>query len=262
MMEEASRRIFLEYEEDIAVMTIRHKESLNAIDAMAVEQIYLACREIEGNTSVRALVITGEGEKTFSAGGDIKAWGALTPQQFGRDWIRRGHDAFDAVARLRVPVVAVLNGHTFGGGLELAAAADLRIAEAHVKFGLPEARLGVIPGWSGTQRAVRRFGSAVIRRMALFGEVLNAEQALASGLVEILVPKGDGMTKARDVLTSVRSRAPLATEIVKMLINAAEEEEGPRVLDTVAGMCVAFTDDLKEGVSAFTEKRKARFKDS
>ena len=261
-MTEEARRIILEFEDDVAFMTIRHKESLNAINDEAVEQIYEACRMIEKNTSVRALVITGDGEKTFCAGGDIKAWAALTPEQFGRHWIRRGHDAFDALARLRVPVIAVLNGHTFGGGLELAAAADLRIAEEHVKFGLPETGLGVIPGWSGTQRAVRRFGPAIVRRMALFGEVLNAEQALASGLVEILVPKGEGLSKAREIVATVRARAPLATEIVKMQINVAEEEEGPRVLDAVAAMCVAYTDDLAEGVAAFKEKRRPDFKGS
>jgi enoyl-CoA hydratase/carnithine racemase len=255
-------RIVLDFEDDVAFITVRHRESLNAIDAAAVEQIYEACRTIEKNTSIRALVITGDGEKTFSAGGDIKAWGALSPQEFGRHWIRRGHDAFDAVARLRVPVVAVLNGHTFGGGLELAAAADLRIAEEHVKFGLPEAGLGVVPGWSGTQRTVRRFGPSVVRRMALFGEILDAEQALSSGIVEAVVATGEGLSKAREIISRLRRRAPLATELVKMLINAAEGEEESRVLDTIAAMTVAFTEDLAEGVAAFTEKRKPNFKDT
>ncbi|MFK0335520.1 enoyl-CoA hydratase/isomerase family protein [Rhizobium sp. NPDC090275] len=255
-------RVVLTIEGDTAFLTLRHKESLNAIDDAAVEQIYAACRVVEKNTTVRAMVITGDGEKTFSAGGDIKAWAGLTPQEFGRHWIRRGHDAFDAVARLRVPVLAVLNGHTFGGGLELAAAADLRIAEMHVKFGLPEAGLGVIPGWSGTQRTVRRFGPSVVRRMAIFGEVLTAEQAVAAGIVEVLVEKGEGLAKASEIIATLRSRAPIATEVVKMLINAAEGEEVSRVLDTVAAMSVAYTEDLAEGVAAFRDKRKPKFKDS
>ncbi|MEH7906275.1 enoyl-CoA hydratase/isomerase family protein [Rhizobium laguerreae] len=261
-MSENEPRVVLTFDGDVAHMRLQHKESLNAIDAEAVEQIYDACRVIETREPIRALVITGNGEKTFSAGGDINAWGGLTPQAFGRQWIRRGHDAFDAVARLRVPVIAVLNGHTFGGGLELAAAADLRIAEQHIKLGLPEAGLGVIPGWSGTQRAVRRFGPSVIRRMALFGEVLNADQALAAGIVDIVVPRGEGISKASEVVTTLRSRAPLATEVVKMLINVAEGEESSRVLDTVAAMSVAFTDDLAEGVAAFRKKRKPNFKGS
>lgn len=261
-MTEDTVRVILTFEDDVAFLVIRHKQSLNAINADAVEQIYEACRTVECHPSVRALIVTGDGEKTFSAGGDIKAWGELTPQQFGRHWVRRGHDAFDALARLRVPVIAVLNGHAFGGGLELAAAADIRIAEQHVKFGLPEAGLGVIPGWSGTQRAVRRFGPSIIRRMALFGEILDAEMALSAGVAEILVPTGEGLSKAREIVGVVRSRGPLATEIVKMLINVAEGEENSRVLDTVAAMAVAFTDDLAEGVTAFREKRKPDFKDS
>ncbi|CDZ67843.1 3-hydroxybutyryl-CoA dehydratase [Neorhizobium galegae bv. orientalis] len=261
-MSAETSRIRLSFEGEVAFLTLRHKESLNAIDAEAVEQIYDACRTVEGHSAVRALVIIGGGERTFSAGGDIKAWSELTPQQFGRHWIRRGHDALDAVARLRVPVIAVLNGHTFGGGLELAAAADIRIAEQHVKFGLPETGLGVIPGWSGTQRAVRRFGPSAVRRMALFGEVLNAEQALAAGVVEVVVAKGEGRVKAIETVGKLSSRAPLATEIVKMLINVAEEEESSRVLDSVAAMAVAFTDDLAEGVASFKEKRMPNFKDS
>ena len=253
-------RVVLSFEDDVAVLTLRHKESLNAVDVDAIEQIYEACRTIEGRPAVRAAIITGDGEKAFSAGGDIKAWGSLTPQQFGRDWIRRGHDAFDAVARLRVPVVAVLNGHTFGGGLELAAAADLRIVEEHVKLGLPETGIGVIPGWSGTQRTVRRFGSSVVRRMALFGEILDATKAFEAGLVEFVVPRGKGRETAAELISNLRSRAPLATEIVKMMINVAEEEEGSRVLDAVAAMSIASTEDLSEGVAAFREKRKPEFK--
>jgi enoyl-CoA hydratase/carnithine racemase len=261
-MNTGTPRVVLAFEDDVAFLTLRHKESLNAINAEALEQIYDACRTVEGHSAVRALVITGDGEKTFSAGGDIKSWGGLTPQQFGRHWIRRGHDAFDAVARLRVPVIAVLNGHTFGGGLELAAAADIRIAEQQVKFGLPEAGLGVIPGWSGTQRTVRRFGPSVVRRMALFGEILSAEQALAAGVVEIVVAKGEGVARAIEMIAGLRSRAPLATEIVKMLINVAEGEENARVLDSVAAMAVAYTDDLAEGVAALNVKRTPNFKDS
>ena len=105
--------------------------------------------------------------------------------------MRHGHRAFDALARLRVPLIAALNGHTLGGGLELAATADFRIAEAHVKLGSPETGLGIIPGWSGTQRTVRRFGSQTVRRMALLGEIFTAEEALQLGIVDRVVAKGE-----------------------------------------------------------------------
>jgi enoyl-CoA hydratase/carnithine racemase len=150
-------RIYLNIERGIARLELRRPEKLNALDAEMVDEIALRCREIE-RSDARVVILSGEG-KAFCAGGDIAAWSGETPEAFGRHWVRDGHMAFDALARLSVPVIAVLDGHALGGGLELAACADLRIAEAQVKIGQPETGLGIIPGWSGTQRAVRRFGA-------------------------------------------------------------------------------------------------------
>ena len=116
-----------------------------------------ACHAIEHSTA-KVLILTGEGGRAFCAGGDIATWADTTPDSFSRHWVRDGHTAFDALARLRQPVIAVLNGHALGGGLELAACADLRIAEQHITLGQPETGLGVIPGWSGTQRLARDLG--------------------------------------------------------------------------------------------------------
>src|SRR6185312_1349946 len=121
----------------------------------------------------------------------IEAWAALDPLTFGRLWIRDGHRAMDRLARLRQPTIAVLTGHALGGGLELAAVTDFRVAEAHVRLGLPETGLGMVPGWSGTQRLVRRFGSQIVRRMALGGEIFTAEQARLLGMVDAVVPTGN-----------------------------------------------------------------------
>ena len=145
--------------------------------------------------------------RLFRAGGDIAAWSGWSPEAFGTHWVRDGHAAFDALARLRQPLIAVLNGHALGGGLELAACADLRIAEAHVKLGQPETGLGIIPGWSGTQRAVRRFGAQTVRRMALFGEVFSAEQALALGLVDQVAAIWRGACRRRCRCRPCRLRA-------------------------------------------------------
>ena len=259
MKEVGDHAIRLDIEDTVAILTFNRPDKLNAFDDVMVEQLAANCRKIERNTQVRVVVVTGQG-KAFSAGGDIAAWGANTPLEFGRFWLREGHTAFDALARLRQPVIAVLNGHALGGGLELAALADLRIAEDHVKIGLPEAGLGVIPGWSGTQRAVRRFGSQIVRRMAVFGEVLTAAQAQAFGIIDHLVPTGEGMTLARQIATRTALQAPVATEFAKMLVNAAEGEERERVLEALAGIAVAGTMDFAEGVSAFKEKRKPDFK--
>ncbi|MDX3978904.1 enoyl-CoA hydratase/isomerase family protein [Shinella sp.] len=251
-------RIDLVVEERIARLTLRRPEKLNAIDAGMVDALLQACREIE-RSDARVAILTGEGARSFSAGGDIAAWSGLDAEAFSRRWLRDGHDAFDALARLTVPLIAVLNGHALGGGLELAACADLRIAEAHVKIGQPEPGLGIIPGWSGTQRAARRFGPSLVRRMALFGEVFSAEQALAHGLVDQVVATGEGPAAAEAAAQRVLQRAPRATELTKMLINAAEGEENARVVEALAGAAAAASADLAEGLAAYREKRPPAF---
>ncbi len=251
-------RLDLQLEGGLAVLTIRRPEKLNALDAEMVDALIPLCRRIE-RSDAAVVILTGEGERSFCAGGDIAAWSGNPPLDFARHWVRDGHAAFDALARLRQPLIAVLNGHCLGGGLELAACADLRIAEAHVKIGQPEPALGVIPGWSGTQRAVRRFGVQQVRRMALFGEVFGAEEAERLGLVDRVVAKGEGMAAARAVAQNVLSRSPRATELTKMLVNAAEGEEVGRVLESLASSIAAASDDLAEGLAAFREKRKPRF---
>lgn len=250
-------RLDLTIEGKVARLVIRRAEKLNALDAAMVDALLPLCRQIE-RSDARVVILTGEG-KSFCAGGDIAAWSALSPQEFGMQWLRDGHQAFDALARLRQPLIAVLNGHCLGGGLELAACADLRIAEAHVKIGLPETGLGIIPGWSGTQRVSRRFGAQLVRRMALFAEVFTAEQALALGIVDQVAPTGEGLAAAQLVVDRVLARSPLATDVTKMLINAAEGEEQGRVGEILAGALAAGSNDLAEGLAAFREKRKPRF---
>lgn len=252
-------RLEIALDGEIASLTIRRPEKLNAFDADMVDALLDTCHAIE-RSGARVLVLTGEGERSFCAGGDIDAWSSWDPARFGRRWVRDGHAAFDALARLAIPVVAVLNGHCLGGGLELAACADYRIAEAHVKIGQPESGLGIIPGWSGTQRAVRRFGAQIVRRMAVFGEVFDAARALELGLVDMVVAKGAGLAAAKDTAARIARRSPVATELTKMLINAAEGEERERVLEALAGMVAASSNELKEGLSAFREKRQPNFK--
>ncbi|TNC72772.1 enoyl-CoA hydratase/isomerase family protein [Rubellimicrobium roseum] len=251
-------RLDFSLEGPVARLVIRRSDKLNALDAAMVESLLPICRQVE-RSSARVLILSGEGEKAFSAGGDIAAWGAKVPEDFGRHWLRNGHDAFDALARLAIPVIAVLNGPALGGGLELAACADFRLAEAHVRIGLPETSLGIIPGWSGTQRAIRRFGAQVVRRMALFGEVFDVEQALALGLVDAVVPTGQGAEEAQRVAERLLARSGRATELCKMLINAAEGEERERVLESLAGALAAGSTELQEGLAAFREKRAPRF---
>lgn len=250
-------RLSLSFDGSVAHLKLCRAEKLNALDAEMVDALLAICRQID-RSDARVAILTGEG-KAFCAGGDIAAWSNLSAEDFGGRWLRDGHQAFDALARLRQPLIAVLNGACLGGGLELAACADLRIAEAHVKLALPETSLGVIPGWSGTQRVSRRFGAQLVRRMALMGEVLTADQALALGLVDQVVPSGQGMEAALIVAHRVLARSPRATEITKQLINAAEGEDRERTIEMLAGALVAGSDDLAEGLSAYREKRQPRF---
>jgi enoyl-CoA hydratase/carnithine racemase len=255
----ADDTVLLEIEDGVALITLAREAKLNALDAAMVAALKRACGTIERDAGVRVAILTGAGGKAFSAGGDIAAWSGETAEDFGRFWVREGHAAFDALARLRQPLIAVLNGHALGGGLELAACADYRIAETHVRIGQPETGLGIIPGWSGTQRAARRFGPQLVRRMALFGETFDAGEALRLGLVDAVAETGQGLQLARRLTETVCVRAPLATELAKMLINAAEGEETERVLDAVAGIASARSAELQEGLAAFREKRTPRF---
>ena len=251
-------RIRLAIADGIARLLVARPEKSNALDAAMVEALAHCCREIE-HSSARVVLLAGEG-KAFSAGGDIEDWSAQTPADFARHWIRDGHAAFDALARLRQPVIAVLQGHALGGGLELAACADLRIAETQVKIGQPETGLGIIPGWSGTQRAVRRFGAQSVRRMAVFGETFSAAEALQLGIVDKVVATGEAMATAEATAAQLMARAPDATELAKMAINAAEGEERERIIEALAGGCAAASADLKEGLAAFRDRRKPDYR--
>jgi enoyl-CoA hydratase len=244
----------------LAIITLRRPDKLNALDQGMIAGLSAACDSIESDREIRVAILTGEG-KGFSAGGDIEAWSHLDPLSFGRDWVRAGHRAMDRLARLRQPAIAVLNGHALGGGLELAAVADLRIAEGHIKLGLPETGLGMVPGWSGTQRLVRRFGPQIVRRMAIGGEVLSAEQGLLAGLVDQVTPSGGGMLAARELASRILSRGPVALQVVKQMIAIAEGEERDSAIESIAGALIATTEDLAEGVAAFRTKRKPDFGD-
>jgi enoyl-CoA hydratase len=259
MIDTGDTRIRLEFEDRLALLTVARPEKLNALDYEMVLALEQAAHLVDAAKDVRVAIITGAGDRSFCAGGDIEAWSAWSPDDFGMAWVRHGHRAFDALARMRQPLIAALNGHTLGGGLELAATADYRIAEEHVKLGSPETGLGVIPGWSGTQRTVRRFGSQLVRRMALFGEIFTAEEGLRLGVVDSVVQRGKALEAARALAANLIARGPVATQATKMLINAAEGEEIERPLETLAGAVASASDDLKTGIAAFRAKQKPEF---
>ncbi|GEO12874.1 enoyl-CoA hydratase/isomerase family protein [Microvirga aerophila] len=247
-----------EVEGPVATITLARAEKLNALDMPMIEALVEGADAIEKSREIRCAIITGEG-KAFCAGGDIAGWGGLEPLDMWRMWTRLGHRAFDRLARLRVPLIAALSGHALGGGLELAAAADVRVAEPQIKIGLPETGLGMVPGWSGTQRLVRRFGSQNIRRLSLTGVLMTGEEAERRGIVDEIAPQGSALVRARAIANLVSERGPIAVSISKDLINAAEGEETAAAVEGIAGALVSYTADLKEGVSSFREKRSPSY---
>src|ERR1700729_2613949 len=248
----------LSFEGPCAHLTLKRPDKLNALDRPMIDAFLDGARTIDEASEARVTILSGEG-KAFCAGGDIGAWGALPPLEMWRSWTRAGHRAFEALARLRTPLIVALTGHAFGGGLELAAVGDIRIAESGIKLGLPESGLGMAPGWSGTQRLTRRFGASVVRRMALAGAMLSAEEGLALGVVDELAAKGEGVTRAETLAADIAKRGPLAVQMVKAMINAAEGEDRDAPIEGLAGALTAFTQDLAEGVAAFRAKRPPAF---
>lgn len=253
-----SDAIRLSKEAGVARITLARPAKLNVLDGAMIAALTSAADTIEADSEVRVAILTGEG-KAFCAGGDIAAWGGLEPLDMWRRWVPAGHRAFDRLARLRVPLIAVLNGDALGGGLELAATADIRIAEEQAKLGMPETGLGTVPGWSGTQRLVRRFGARVVRRLALSGAIVGAAEAERLGLVDEVVPQAQGLVRAEQLAAAIAARGPVAVAMAKQLINAAEGEEIATAMEAIAGALTAYTDDLKEGVASFREKRAATF---
>jgi enoyl-CoA hydratase len=242
----------------IGIVTLRRPEKFNALDIPMLRALEAALDEAELAEGVRVVLIRGEG-KGFCAGGDVEAWGAMSAADFQVQWVRYGHRVFDRLARLRQPTIAVLSGHALGGGLELAAACDFRVAETQVKLGFPETSIGVVPGWSGTQRAVRRFGAQIVRRMVIGGEIFLAKDAFTHGIVDRLTEAGKAFDEARAWADKIAERGPLATEAAKLMIAVAEGEETAAATEALASGFIALTADLKTGVDAFKAKQKPAF---
>jgi len=245
-----------------AVRTIRvnRPDKLNALNAVTIDALDAAFKDAEAEPSVRVVVLTGSGPKAFVAGADISEMNTLTPVQ-GRDFSLRGTRMMRRVEKLTKPVIAMVNGFAFGGGLELAMCCHLRIAADTAKVGQPEINLGLIPGFGGTQRLLRLAGRPATLELCLTGAPITAERALQLGIVNRVVPAAELETETMKLAGQLANAAPLALRGMLDCVNIGGEcgiEEGLEFESAQFGL-VFSTDDMREGTSAFLEKRKPAF---
>ena len=226
----------------------------NALTMPMIERLGDFADELASDRAVRAVVIRAKG-RYFCTGGDIGAWGSLPPHEMGRDWIARGIDVFGRIAALPQVVVAALSGHALGGGLELAMAADLRLAVKQAQFGCPEASLGMIPGWMGTRRLAELIGPARARHLLLLASPITAAQASDWGLVTSVSDDEAGLEAQLDGwLDRVFANGPSAIALIKGLLDTMHQDL--RHHHASAAAQAAGTEDCREGVRAFLEKRR------
>jgi enoyl-CoA hydratase/carnithine racemase len=243
----------------IAIVTLNRPEKLNALTPSMLERLDELIVQIDASRDVRAVIVTSAGAKAFCVGADVSEWSALAPLEMWRTWVPRGHRIFDRLARLRMPVIAAINGHAFGGGLELAAAADLRVTDPAATFALPEAGIATCPGWSGTQRLVSIIGASKVKLLALTGLRIDAKRAAEMGLVDEIAAPGGALSTALEMAARVACLAPVSVQLTKQLVNAANGESTAATLEAMAGALAATTADAAEGMSSFREKRAANF---
>jgi enoyl-CoA hydratase len=250
--------VLFQVEGPIATITLNRPEKLNALTLGMLSRLEAIAAELEQNREVRVLLLAANG-RAFCVGADIHAWTALEPLQMWRQWIRDGQRVFARIAQLPQPVIAVLHGYTFGGGLELALAADLRLAAEEIQLGLPEVSLGTVPGWSGTQRLPALIGAARAKQMILTGGRIDAATAERWGLVNEGAPPTELHARALVLAGQISRNAPAAVQLAKQLVNGGVGYGTGATLEALAGGLASTTEDLQEGLAAFNERRPPNF---
>ena len=253
--------LLIERDGAIAIVTINRPAVLNALNTQTLTELRRAILDLRQDESVRVLVLTGAGPKSFVAGADINELAVQTPTS-GREHALAGQQVFDLIETMGKPVIAAINGYALGGGCELAMACTLRLAADSAKLGQPEINLGLIPGYAGTQRLPRLVGKGKAMEMMLTGAPIGADEALRIGLVNRVVPAADLLQEARALAAQLAKNAPIAMQYIINAVNTGVEipfAEACQYEATLFGL-VASTDDMKEGTSAFLAKRKPEFK--
>jgi enoyl-CoA hydratase len=250
-----------ETRDGVRTLTVDRPEKMNALNAAVLEALDARIREAEADGALRCLIVTGAGEKAFIAGADIGELVKLTPLD-GREHARRGQAVVERIESLPIPTIAAINGYAYGGGLELALACTLRVASENARMGLPETSLGILPGYGGTQRLTRLLGKSRAAELVLTSEKgITAADAGRLGLVNRVVPAGQALAAAMDLALAIVKNGPIACRYALEAIRRGSEmplPEGLAYEATLFGLC-ASTEDMKEGMTAFLEKRPARF---
>ncbi|MBF8983644.1 short-chain-enoyl-CoA hydratase [Lutibacter sp. B2] len=249
----------IEKTENIAILKLNRPKALNALNSAVLKELDVAIDQINADKEVNVLVISGEG-KAFVAGADITEMKELNAEE-GRVFGNLGQNVFRKIEKMEKPVIAAVNGFALGGGCELAMCCDIRVASEKAKFGQPEVGLGIVPGFSGTQRLPRLVGAAKAKELIYTGGIINATEAERIGLVNKVVAPEDLMDATMELAKAIAKNAPKAVSYSKIAINRGMEtdiETGIEIEANLFGLCFA-TKDQEEGMTAFVEKRKAAF---
>jgi len=255
------KTLIYEKKDNIGLLTINRPEKMNAISNELTTELKQLLAEIEEDEDLRVLIVTGAGKKAFVAGADIKEI-VDRDAKLGRRVTRERQEIFSRIENLQVPVIGAINGYALGGGLELALACSIRICSEKAQFGAPEVKLGIIPGDGGTQRLPRLVGLGRAMEMILTGDFIDAQEAYRIGLVNKVVPLEKLMEEAMALAQKIASRPPLAVRYAKEAVNRSQEGDAASgfALESYLHALTCTTEDKKEGVSAFLEKRKGTFK--
>ena len=256
----ALENILTEIKNDVLVITINRPDKLNALNKQTIEELHDTLVDAENDKSIRALIITGSGQKAFVAGADIAEFANYSLQE-GRQLSAIGHfKIFNFIENYSKPVIAAVNGFALGGGLELAMACHFRVASTNAKMGLPEVSLGVIPGYGGTQRLAQLVGKGKAMEMIVTADMINAEDAYKWGLVNYVTPQEELLNKCFDITSKIISKSPIAIRTAIKVINAGYNNQLNGYEVEIEEFGKSFNSgDFKEGVAAFLEKRKAVF---
>lgn len=253
--------IHVEKKNSIAYVTVNRPKAMNALNAATMEELRAAFTEIKQDASVRVVILTGTGDKAFIAGADIGEIATLSAES-GKEFALRGQAVFTLAENLGKPVIACINGFALGGGCELALACTIRLASENAKLGQPEVKLGVIPGFGGSQRLPRLVGKGIANQLLLTGEMISAQEAYRIGLVNEVTSPAELIPRAEAIAQKIIANAPLAVEYTLQAVNEGMEiplANGLAMEAELFGKSCG-TEDKKEGTAAFLEKRKAGFR--